>query len=169
VGDDTFFKAVPLVLEKLPNVRFLCPTMAGAREAEGWVKELGIQHAVALLPQQSRTEMADLFRQAKVVVSPSIHDGTPNTLLEALACGCFPVVGDIEPLREWITQDENGFLVDPADHHQLADAIIEALQNPELRTQAQEANTQIIAERAEYYHVMKQAAEFYQSLIKYNY
>ncbi len=168
VRNDTFFKAIPLVLEVLPNVRFSCPTMAGAPEAERWVRELGIYHAVKLLPRQSRTEMADHFRMAQVVVSPSTHDGTPNTLLEALACGCFPVVGDIEPLREWITQGENGFLVDPADPQKLANAILKGLKNPELRVQAQKVNAQLIAERAEYYHAMGQAEKFYRSLITAN-
>jgi glycosyltransferase involved in cell wall biosynthesis len=165
VRNDTFFKAVPLVLSKLPDVRFLCPTMAGAPEAERWVQELKITHAVELLPRKSRAEMADLFRQAQVVVSPSTHDGTPNTLLEALACGCFPVVGDIEPLREWVTHGENGFLVDPADPQALASSILTSLQDPELRAQAQKVNARLIAERAEFYQAMQQAAEFYHLLI----
>jgi glycosyltransferase involved in cell wall biosynthesis len=165
VRNDTFFKAVPLVLKKNPQVRFICPTMAGAAEAERWVNELGIRHAIKLLPHQSRQEMAELFRQAQVVVSPSIHDGTPNTILEALACGCFPVVGDIEPLREWITQGKNGFLVDPTDPQALADGMITALQKTELRAQAQKLNTRLIAERAEYQNSMEKAEEFYQSFI----
>jgi glycosyltransferase involved in cell wall biosynthesis len=164
VRNDTFFKAVPLVLKEMPDARFLCPTMAGAPEAERWLRELRIDHTVELLPRKSRAEMAELFRQAQVVVSPSTHDGTPNTLLEALACGCFPVVGDIEPLREWITQGENGFLVDPADPRGLADAILAGLQKPDLRAQAQKINARLIAERAEYYQVMQQALEFYRLL-----
>jgi hypothetical protein len=165
VRNDTFFKAIPLVLAELPDVRFFCPTMANAPEAERWVRELSIDHAVRLLPKKTRAEMADLFRESQVVVSPSTHDGTPNTLLEALACGCFPVVGDIEPLQEWITPWKNGFLVDPTDPQDLSNAILTALLNPELRTQAHKVNTQLIAERAEYNETMRQATEFYRSLI----
>jgi glycosyltransferase involved in cell wall biosynthesis len=168
VRNDTFFKAVPLVLDELPNVRFLCPMMAGASEAERLVRELSIDHAVELLPQQSRVEMGVLFRKAQVVVSPSTHDGTPNTLLEAMACGCFPVVGDIEPLREWVTQGENGFLINPADPHELANAILTSLRDPRLRTQAQKMNAQLINERAEYYSAMGQAVKFYHSLMTIN-
>jgi glycosyltransferase involved in cell wall biosynthesis len=164
VRNDTFFKAIPLVLDELPDARFLCPTMAGAPQAERWVSDLNIGHAVQLMPRQSRLEMAELFRQAQVVVSPSTHDGTPNTLLEALACGCFPVVGDIEPIREWITQGENGFLVNPADPRALANGILSGLQNARLRAQAREINTRLIAERAEYYRAMAQAEQFYEGL-----
>jgi glycosyltransferase involved in cell wall biosynthesis len=82
-----------------------------------------------------------------------------------MACGCFPVVGDIEPLREWIAQGENGFLINSADPDELAEAICEGLQNPELRAQAQKKNARLIAERAEYYGAMRQATEFYKSLV----
>jgi glycosyltransferase involved in cell wall biosynthesis len=85
-----------------------------------------------------------------------------------MACGCFPVVGDIESLREWITQGENGFLVDPADPQGLADAICEGLQSPKLRDQAQKKNARLIAERAEYHEAMRQATEFYHSLLETN-
>ena len=164
IRSDTFYQAIPLVLARYPKAKFVCLSAAGQPEAEKWVQSLGIQKSVELLPQLSRKQVAERFRQAQVVVSPSTHDGTPNTLLEAMACGCFPVVGDIEPLREWITDGENGFLVDPADPKELADAICEGLQNPELRSQAQKKNARLIAERAEYYEAMRQAVEFYRSL-----
>ena len=70
------------------------------------------QHAVELLPPLSHAQMAEVFRRAQIVASPSIHDGTPNTLLEGIACGCFPVAGDLESIREWITPNENGLLFD---------------------------------------------------------
>jgi glycosyltransferase involved in cell wall biosynthesis len=167
VRNDTFFRAIPLVLARHPKVRFVCPTMAGQPEAQKWVESLGISQSVDLLPRQSRLEMAALFQQAQVVVSPSTHDGTPNTLLEAMACGCFPVVGDIEPLQEWINQGENGFLVDPTDPQALAEAICEGLQNPELRARSQKTNARLIAERAEYGQVMRQAEAFYLTIIGY--
>lgn len=109
--------------------------------------------------------MAGLFRQSQVVVSPSTHDGTPNTLLEALACGCFPVAGDLESIREWITPGENGLLVDPHNSQALADAILTALEKPELRAQAREHNLAMIQNRAEYRLVMKKATAFYTELI----
>jgi glycosyltransferase involved in cell wall biosynthesis len=109
--------------------------------------------------------MAERFRQAQVVVSLSTHDGTPNTLLEAMACGCFPVVGDIESLREWITPGVNGLLTAPDDSHALAEAILQALEQPALRQHAAAHNLRLITERAEYGRVMQQAEEFYRKLV----
>lgn len=163
VRNDTFFRAVPLVLQHQPQARFVCPTMAGEPQASRWLAELGIEERVDLLPAQTRAEMASLFRSARVAVSPSTHDGTPNTLLEAMACGCFPVAGDIESLREWITPGANGLLVDPADPHALAAAILTGLEDPELRARAQTHNLRLIAERATYDRVMAEAERFYSS------
>jgi glycosyltransferase involved in cell wall biosynthesis len=166
IRSDTFYRAIPLVLARHPNTKFLCLATQGQPGAQRWVESLGIGSSVDLLPLLPRSKVADCFRQSQVVVSPSTHDGTPNTLLEAMACGCFPVVGDIEPLREWITQGENGFLVDPGDPQAFADAICESLQHPELRAQAQKKNARLITERAEYTEAMRQATDFYRSLIK---
>jgi len=164
VRNDTFFKAIPLVLARRPGVKFICPAMTGEPRARRWLNELGIAEAVELLPTLPRLQMADLFRRATVAVSPSTHDGTPNTLLEEMACGCFPIVGDLESLREWITPGLNGLLVDPGDPCALADAILIALEQPELRHQAVSYNLNLIAERAEHSKVMAEAQRFYLSI-----
>jgi len=165
VCNAAFFHAIPSVLTRFPQARFICPSMAGEALAEGWVAELGIAGAVSLLPRQTSTQMADLFREAQVVVSPTTHDGTPNTLLEAMACGCFPVAGDIESLREWITPGINGLLTVPDDPRLLAGTIVQALENPVLRASAAAYNLRLVAERAEYEQGMRRAEKFYQELI----
>ena len=93
----------------------LCVALADNREVTRTVVELGIEQAVQLLPHVQQPELADLFRRSQVMVSPSVHDGTPNSLLEGMACGCLPVAGDLESIREWIKDGENGLLVDATD------------------------------------------------------
>jgi glycosyltransferase involved in cell wall biosynthesis len=100
-----------------------------------------------------------------VAVSPSTHDGTPNTLLEAMACGCFPIAGDLESLREWITPGVNGLLVDP-EIRALADAVLLALERPDLRARARVLNLRLVADRAEQGQVMQSAEIFYQDILK---
>jgi glycosyltransferase involved in cell wall biosynthesis len=139
--------------------------MSGEVQAQRWIEELNVTASVELLLNVSRGEMAGLFREAAIAVSPSIHDGTPNTLLEAMASGCFPVAGDLESLREWIEPGINGFLIDPADPTALAEAVIEALEQPDLRLKARNHNQILISDRAEYRTTMKKAGEFYQALI----
>lgn len=165
VQNEAFFKAIPLILAQAPQTRFLLPGMADEIQAQDWVRQLSISQAVELLPYQTRSQMADLFRQSHVIVSPTTHDGTPNTLLEALACGCFPVAGDIESLREWINPGVNGLLCDPTNPSALAEDILQALSAPDLRQQARSVNLILIAEHANYSAVMEQAQAFYRYLI----
>lgn len=166
VRNDVFFKSIPLVLKEIPNARFLCASMAGEAQAQQWVEELGISHAVELLSPMPHAQMADIYRRASVLVSPSVHDGTPNTLLEGMACGCLPVAGDLESIREWITDGENGLLTDATQPGRLAASIIRALQSKDLRELAAGLNAKRIAEGAEYYACMRRAETFYQHVLR---
>ena len=164
VRNDVFFRAIPLVLVKRPEAKFIFNLMAGEPQALAWMQELNIGHAVELLPPQTPAQMAESFRRAQIVASPSIHDGTPNTLLEGMACGCFPVAGNLESIREWITPSENGLLFDSTDHQSIADAILTALESKNLRRNAAGLNENIIRERAEYRHNMERAEKFYRQV-----
>ncbi|HWQ84174.1 MAG TPA: glycosyltransferase family 4 protein [Anaerolineales bacterium] len=166
VQNEAFFRAIPLILHGSPGTRFIFPGMANEAQAQEWVRQFNLSQSVVLLPFQTRQEMAELFRRAAVIVSPTTHDGTPNTLLEALACGCFPVAGDLESLREWITPGVNGLLCDPTNPQALADTVVQALASPELRGQAQPINLKLIAERASFPVVMEKAQVFYRQLVK---
>ena len=164
VRTDTFFRAIPGVLSHRPDVVFVAPGMRGNTVAERWVKILGVHDAVRLLPTVSRPDMADLFRMASVTVSPSEHDGTPNTLLEAMACASFPVVGDIESVREWIVDGVNGLLFEPGDPDALAAAIVRALADEGLRCAAATRSRRLIEENANYARVMESAEAYYRHI-----
>jgi glycosyltransferase involved in cell wall biosynthesis len=169
VRNDIFFNAIPLVLKERPDARFACAAMAGETQVLGWIEKLGIGAAVDLLPACAHAEMATLFRSAQVVVSPTLHDGTPNSLLEGMACGCFPVAGDLESIREWIEPEKNGLLVSLTTHdapQALASAILRGLNEPALRNQAAEINAGLIAERAEYTRCMTRAVDFYNNIMR---
>jgi glycosyltransferase involved in cell wall biosynthesis len=165
VRNDVFFKAIPLVLTKYPNAKFIFALMAGEPQVEKWIQEKKVGNAVELLPPFSHDQMADVFRRAQIVASPSIHDGTPNSLLEGIACGCFPVAGDLESIHEWITPGENGFLFDPNDENSTASALMAAIENDSLREKSATLNRRMIADRAEYNQNMKRAEQFYEGIL----
>ncbi|MGB2896471.1 MAG: glycosyltransferase family 4 protein [Anaerolineales bacterium] len=165
VRNDTFFRSIPGVVERNPGTIFLCPAMAGNEEAKRWLDQLKIEQSVRLLPKLTREELAMVYRMSAVMVSPSEHDGTPNTFLEAIACGCFPAVGDLESLREWITDGENGFLVDPDDPEALAQATSHALIDDQLREKASKINQDLVDERADRDQVAIKAERFYEKIL----
>lgn len=96
----------------------------------------------------SQTQLITALRSATFYVSASLSDGASVSLLEAMACGLFPIVSDIPANREWITDGENGLLFPPGDHLALATAIRVALEGVPWITSAREANLRTVAERA---------------------
>lgn len=165
VRNDVFFAAIPLVLQHNPKVAFICPAMAGQAEAVQAVQRLNLKNRLYLLPHLPQAHLWDLFVRSTVMVSISQHDGTPNSLLEALACDCFPVAGDIESIREWVTPGVNGLLVEPTKPSSAADAILNALENSDLRRRAVEWNREMILERAEVGVVRERIRTFYESIV----
>ena len=166
VRNESFFQAIPLVLARKPEARFLCASMAEQPAAVKWVKELHIERAVDLLPALPHAAIGNWFRKAQISVSPEVHDGTPNSLLEGMACGCFPIAGDIESIREWIVHGQNGLLVDPNDPQSLAEAMLLAMERSDLRRDAAGLNANLIATRAEYRQTMARVSDFYQDVVK---
>jgi len=148
VRNDVFLAALPAVMRSFPTAIVATVGMDRTAYFRDYVTALGISANVRLLPSQDRIGMADLFCAATVTVSPSTHDGTPNTLLEAMACGSFPIVGDLASLREWIEPEVNGLAVDPNDPEALSRAMIRGLRDAALRDRAAARNRAIIGERA---------------------
>ena len=167
VRNDTFFKSIPLILALHPEVQFVCPWMAGQPEALRWVNKLRIFDNVSLLPMITQADLWREFARSLVSVSVSEHDGTPNSLLEAMAIGCLPICGDIESIREWIVNGDNGILVDPTDAYGLSEAVQRAILDESFRRNAAERNLELIRARAEVGTVRQQVVEFYNRMTGY--
>jgi glycosyltransferase involved in cell wall biosynthesis len=161
VRSDTIFKAIPLVAASCPDVKFVFTSMQGQKEALEWVAKFGVEKNVTLLPLLSQKDLWAEFARSTLSLSISTHDGTPNTLLEAMAVGCFPICGDIESIHEWITPGENGLLVNPADPESLASAIIRALDDAELRSSAAKINQKLVRENASTERTLQKIHSFY--------
>ncbi len=166
VHQDVFFKSLPLVLKKIPGAFFVCTAMQGQPQAVRRVEEMNLGENVLLLPYLPQEQLWRLYSRAQIYVSLSSHDGTPNTFLEALACGCFPVVGDIASLREWLQNGVNGLLVNPHDPQQAADAMIKAVVDEGLRFGALKKNYEMICSRAEVGGLRKKYRSFVEQAVK---
>ncbi len=55
-------------------------------------------------------EMADIFSFSEVIINIPKSDQLSYTLLESIACGCFPIVSDLKPYYEVITNYKNGII-----------------------------------------------------------
>ena len=166
VRSDTFFKTIPLVLAQHPETQFVCVSMAGQKEALDWVEKLGIQNNVKLLPFLSQEELFTEYAKATISVSISEHDGTPNSLLEAMAFGCLLVCGDIPSIREWIEPGVNGTLANPGSPEQAAEAMIALIDNPGKYEKWIDRNRKLVKERADRQKLPGVLDEFYKRVGK---
>jgi glycosyltransferase involved in cell wall biosynthesis len=66
-------------------------------------------------------------------VSASLWEGLPTVIMESMASGIPVLATDIPGSNDLIKNQENGWLVPPGDSHQLAEGIIDAILNDQLR------------------------------------
>lgn len=167
VRNDSFFKALSPVLRSFPDVHVVCPGMRGSRYAETMITDAGLDRGrVHLLPLLDHRLMADIFRSSRLSVSLSEHDGTPNTLLEAMACGAFPIVGDLASVREWIDDGNNGLVVPVKDPTVVAAALVRALTDDALVQAARKENDRLVRERADFHANMLDVESKYEMLVR---
>lgn len=93
-------------------------------------------------------EVAESLQRAALYVSCAASDGTSVSLLEAMACGAYPVVTDIAGNRRWVEDGVNGRLVPVGDADALARVMHEALQDLAARQRAEDVNAARVAEGA---------------------
>jgi len=137
----TLIKAIPIVLSYLKNVWFifLCsrPTQA---QLKNLASELKVAEHVAFPDVLSESKIFHYFQMADIYISIPEVDGMPQSLLEAMACGIFPIVSNIPAYQIFIKDGIDGFCVAPKQHKIIAQKIIEALENPDLRQEAAKSN-----------------------------
>ncbi|MCV2394184.1 glycosyltransferase [Actinotalea sp. M2MS4P-6] len=95
------------------------------------VAELGLGDHVHPMGHVSEVDLLTLYRNAALVVFPSLHEGFGLPVAEARACGTPSVVADVPALAELVTDDAGRF--DPTSVSGLVDVLRRALGDPELR------------------------------------
>lgn len=113
--------------------------------------------------------LRETVQQSHIYVSMSLSDGTSTSLLEAMACGVFPIVSDIPQNREWIDPATgNGLLVPVGRPEALAEALGRAIADPTMRDRAAGPNRARVVERACSRTSMKQLSEILESVVRTN-
>lgn len=94
----------------------------------------GVADRVCFTGTAPGSEMPGIYQHADLFVLPSIVEGMPNVILEAMASG-LPVLGTRIPgSEELVIPEKTGLLVPPSNPHALADALYLLFENSELRT-----------------------------------
>ena len=87
----------------------------------------GVLDRVTFGGQVSQTDLPRWYHMADLYISPSHVDGSSVSLMEALACGLPCLVSDIPANKEWVVENENGWLFRDGDANHLAEKILAAI------------------------------------------
>lgn len=100
------------------------------REIEGMIQRFGLQSNVILAGQHS--DMPAIYAAMDVFVLPSLNEGLPMTILEAMAASKPVIATRVGAIPKVIQDGETGLLVDPADSDGLRDALVRLLTDSDL-------------------------------------
>ncbi|MGI8603872.1 MAG: glycosyltransferase [Verrucomicrobiales bacterium] len=135
----TVLAALPAVLEKFPNAKFiLCGTGPEERKLAEEIKRGPLERNVVMPGWMSQKDLIGAYHFAHVFLHPSEvtasgdQEGVPNSMLEAMAAGLPVVATRHGGIPEAITEGEDGFLVPERSPVALSDAIIRVLSDPAL-------------------------------------
>lgn len=102
---------------------------------------------LCLVPPQSNEAMPPYYALCDVVILPSLRDGLPNTLLEAMACGRPVLASAVGGMLDVVMHDHDGILLPPRDDRAWVDALRQALSDPEARERLGSAARQTVLDR----------------------
>jgi glycosyltransferase involved in cell wall biosynthesis len=130
-GQLVFLKAFRSVLKIFPDVKALIiGDGQDRRNLEDYCKQNGMDGNVVFTGYQEN--MANFYQVLDILVLPSLSEGLPNAVLEAMSFGVPVVAASVGGVPE-VIYDENGVLVPPGDHEALADRMTKLLRNDQLR------------------------------------
>jgi glycosyltransferase involved in cell wall biosynthesis len=122
----------------LPDVRFLCVGDGDLlQDLKDRARVLGVEDRVSWLG--FRTDIDELLGSCDLVVLPSLYEGFPLALIEAMAAGKPVVATDIGGTRELVVDGVTGLLVPPAAPRELAEAVKKVLGDRALADRLREA------------------------------
>ena len=155
VGRLRIRKGVEVLLEALRELRRRVPRavlrIAGDGEhresLECRMAELGLESAVSFLGTCDAARVRALLRGAAALVVPSIYEGMPLVVLEAMEAGVPLVASRVSGIPEVVVDGETGWLVPPEDPAALAGALAEILTNPDEARRRGEAGRRRVEER----------------------
>jgi glycosyltransferase involved in cell wall biosynthesis len=147
IGELRFKKGMPALLEALRRCRAARPVklvvIGHLRRADRPLLREFLHDNPHLAPDivqvpyvEDRAELAAWYNALDLAVCPSLWEGMPNTVLEAMACGRLVLASRTGGVPDVVEHDRDGYLIDRAQLDILDQAILEILDLPAERKQA---------------------------------
>jgi glycosyltransferase involved in cell wall biosynthesis len=161
-GITYLLKAMPDIIKSFPD----CTLIIAGRgplepELKAEAKSLGIMDNVRFLGM--RLDIPELLQIMDCYVLPSLWEGMPMVLLEAMAAGCPIVATNVGGISSVITPEETGSLVEPEDSKAISNAVMRALKDADLRNRITGNGLASFAEKFDSSVMTRQYETFYRT------
>jgi len=131
-GLNHLIQAMPAILAQTPRTRLILLGDGPLRgELAGQVRRLDLETSVEFRPAMPRHKLNLWYGAADLVVLPSLREGRPNVVLEALACGRPVLASRVGGVGELIEDGLQGRLVPAGQHEAFSQAATELLAQPQ--------------------------------------
>jgi len=144
----------PLAVFRLAGMLDSNPAAIGQPELQSWITAGDIEYLGDLSSVQTA------LQECRIYVLPSYREGTPRSVLEAMATGRPILTTDAPGCRETVIDGVNGFLVPPRNSEALANAMLRLIEQPESETHRMaQASLNLARERFDVHKVNAQLLE----------
>ncbi len=123
-----------------------------------------LQDSCILYDRIPRKELLAHLASARIMLAPSLSDGIPNTVYEAMACGTFPIISPLETFGTLFAEVENVLFARNLYPQEIADALITAMNNDELVDTASVNNKKLITTIADRRTIAEKVFNYYNSV-----
>ncbi len=163
-GLEYLLEAAALVVRRRPAAVFVLVGDGPLRLAlENRARALGLVRQVRFAGW--RMDVEHVYGDLDVVVLPSLHEGTPVSVIEAMAAGRPVVATRVGGVPDLLQDGETGLLVPPRDPAALAAAILDLLEDPTLRARLGEAARGAAYPRFDVTRLAADTAAYYRGLL----
>lgn len=156
-----------LVSKEYPDTKFVIlgkgPLLGPLKE---YVRKMKIEKNVVFLGYVTREQLIETYQNASVHVVPSVYEGLPTVLLEAMASGLPVVATTVGGNADVISNGVNGFLVPPRSPGEMSKKIATLLDDASLRRKIGNAARKTIEERYTWDRITDNVLRSYQEIIE---
>lgn len=130
------------------------------------VNELNLSGKIIFTGAVPFDRLKSLYAQASFFVLPSISEGLPLTILEAMASGCPVIASSVSGVVDIVEDGYNGFLVEPRDVETLRDRIGTLASDPKLRMNMGERAREMVEKRYSWISIAERVTDVYKETIE---
>jgi len=158
-------EALRRAADGLPSCRIVM-LWADDPEVVGWFEALppSLRAMCDLRGRLRRSEVLALMREARVLLAPSLVDGRPNVMFEAMVAGAFPIVSPLATIREIVDEPDNVLFARNFHPEEIAAALLRAMRDDDLVDGAAARNLELVRRVADRAEIRERVIAFYRRL-----